>query len=183
MDALSFLLPSEKIAQVVYIIIFKRDSNESIMCVMPPSEPLLNVVRCVDECAAQRSCRCLSEQEAALAALVITSCRLKLILDGLRPRRFVLVFFSLPPSSSDSDPCSMYQPPQQPYPGPTPAYGHTYAPTPTYPPQGDVKNPYENGRFQPKKKLNDPIFLVLFVLQVGHAFLLFARERDIEQET
>ncbi|KAH6913822.1 integral to plasma membrane protein [Coprinopsis sp. MPI-PUGE-AT-0042] len=60
----------------------------------------------------------------------------------------------------------MYQPPQQPYPGPTPAYGHSYAPTPTYPPQGDVKNPYENGRFQPKKKLNDPIFLVLFVLQL-----------------
>ncbi|KAJ8076423.1 pH nine-sensitive protein 1 [Marasmius tenuissimus] len=68
--------------------------------------------------------------------------------------------------------------PQQgyaPYPGPTPSYGQPYAP----PPQnnyggggygGDVKDPYANDRFKPKSKINDPIFLVLFILQ----FLGFA---------
>lgn len=37
-------------------------------------------------------------------------------------------------------------------------YGQSY--------NGDVKNPYEGGRFKPKKTINDPIFLILFVLQV-----------------
>jgi len=58
---------------------------------------------------------------------------------------------------------------EQPYPGPTPAY----AAEPAYyvPPEqplygGDVKNPYEGGRFKPKKTINDPIFLILFILQL-----------------
>ncbi|KAL0581874.1 pH nine-sensitive protein 1, partial [Marasmius crinis-equi] len=70
------------------------------------------------------------------------------------------------------------QPPQgyAPYPGPTPAYGHSYAP----PPEnnygggygGDVKDPYANDRFKPKSRINDPIFLVLFILQFfGYAAL------------
>ncbi|KAG2015548.1 integral to plasma membrane protein [Coprinopsis cinerea AmutBmut pab1-1] len=62
----------------------------------------------------------------------------------------------------------MYQS-QAPYPGPTPTYNHAYAPTPpAYPPTygGDVKNPFENDRFKPKKKINDPIFLILFILQL-----------------
>ncbi|KAF8200821.1 plasma-membrane choline transporter-domain-containing protein [Pholiota molesta] len=37
-------------------------------------------------------------------------------------------------------------------------YGQSY--------NGDVKNPYEGGRFKPKKTINDPIFLILFVLQL-----------------
>jgi hypothetical protein len=53
---------------------------------------------------------------------------------------------------------------QQPYPGPTPNYNHAYAPTPQY--GADFKNPYEGDRFKPKKKINDPIFLVLFIAQV-----------------
>jgi len=64
----------------------------------------------------------------------------------------------------------MYQEP--PYPGPTPNYGggHAgYAPTPQQPTY-DQKSPYEGDRFKPKKRINDPIFLVLFVLQ----FLGFA---------
>ena len=55
---------------------------------------------------------------------------------------------------------------QQPYPGPTPNYGEPYqADAPNYG-NGDVKNPYEGDRFKPKKTINDPIFLVLFVAQV-----------------
>ncbi|RDB16947.1 Protein PNS1 [Hypsizygus marmoreus] len=67
----------------------------------------------------------------------------------------------------------MYQ--EQPYPGPTPNYGggynnnYAYAPTPQQPTY-DQKSPYENERFKPKKRINDPIFLILFVLQ----FLGFA---------
>ncbi|GLB37068.1 putative CTL (choline transporter-like) family protein [Lyophyllum shimeji] len=58
-----------------------------------------------------------------------------------------------------------------PYPGPTPNYGGGYggyAPTPQQP--YDQKSPYEGERFKPKKRINDPIFLILFVLQ----FLGFA---------
>ncbi|KAF8210279.1 plasma-membrane choline transporter-domain-containing protein [Mycena galopus ATCC 62051] len=56
--------------------------------------------------------------------------------------------------------------PQQPYPGPTPQYAPPqYAPPPTQPFYADTKSPYENGRFKPKKRINDPIFLVLFILQ------------------
>lgn len=32
---------------------------------------------------------------------------------------------------------------------------------------GDQKSPYENDRFQPKKRINDPFFLVFFILQVS----------------
>ncbi|KAF5348744.1 hypothetical protein D9758_006837 [Tetrapyrgos nigripes] len=64
---------------------------------------------------------------------------------------------------------SAQSPAYPPYPGPTPAYGQPYQP-----PQGeyatDVKNPYEGDRFKPKKKVNDPIFLILFIAQ----FLGFA---------
>ncbi|KAF9049737.1 plasma-membrane choline transporter-domain-containing protein [Panaeolus papilionaceus] len=66
----------------------------------------------------------------------------------------------------------MYEPAHSaPYPGPTPGYAQQY-----YPPQqanyGDVKDPYEGERFKPKKRINDPIFLILFVLQfVGFAVL------------
>ena len=31
---------------------------------------------------------------------------------------------------------------------------------------GDVKNPYEGERFKPKKRIKDPIFLLLFIAQV-----------------
>lgn len=61
----------------------------------------------------------------------------------------------------------MYEQPSAPYPGPNPNYGQQY-----YPPEqpilynSDSKNPYEGGRFKPKKTINDPIFLVLFILQV-----------------
>ncbi|KAJ7262170.1 plasma-membrane choline transporter-domain-containing protein [Mycena haematopus] len=67
---------------------------------------------------------------------------------------------------------------QQPYqyqpgapPGPTPQYAPPqYAPPPPEPFYNDTKSPYENGRFKPKKRINDPIVLVIFVLQ----FLGFA---------
>ncbi|KAF8161084.1 plasma-membrane choline transporter-domain-containing protein [Crassisporium funariophilum] len=82
----------------------------------------------------------------------------------------------------------MYQQPA-PYPGPTPAYGQPayYAP-PTQPMygnggngnyNGDVKNPFEGDRFKPKKRINDPIFLILFVLQ----FLGFAALSGIALNT
>jgi hypothetical protein len=62
-----------------------------------------------------------------------------------------------------------------PYPGPTPQYGQAqYPPYNNYVPpaqqvyaNGDTKNPYEGDRFRPKKKINDPIFLILFILQVS----------------
>ncbi|KAJ6499296.1 plasma-membrane choline transporter-domain-containing protein [Mycena sanguinolenta] len=69
-------------------------------------------------------------------------------------------------------PYGQYQPSYQPGapPGPTPQYAAPqYAPPPE-PFYGDTKSPYENGRFKPKKRINDPIVLVLFVLQ----FLGFA---------
>ncbi|KAG5640765.1 hypothetical protein DXG03_007253 [Asterophora parasitica] len=66
----------------------------------------------------------------------------------------------------------MYQDP--PYPGPTPSYGFQgygppphqgYAPPP-HQPAYDQKSPYEGDRFKPKKTINDPIVLALFILQV-----------------
>jgi hypothetical protein len=64
----------------------------------------------------------------------------------------------------------MYEQPSAPYPGPNPNYGQ---PAPYYnPPEqpilynGDSKDPYEGGRFKPKKTINDPVFLALFILQV-----------------
>ncbi|KAJ7096318.1 plasma-membrane choline transporter-domain-containing protein [Mycena epipterygia] len=54
-------------------------------------------------------------------------------------------------------------------PGPTPQYANQYQP-PSQPFYNDTKSPYENDRFKPKKTINDPIVLVIFVLQ----FLGFA---------
>ena len=62
-----------------------------------------------------------------------------------------------------------YQPVYEP--GSTSQYGGpSYAPPSGPPPQGyasDQKSPYEGGRFAPKKRLHDPIFLALFIAQVG----------------
>ncbi|KAJ7680327.1 plasma-membrane choline transporter-domain-containing protein [Mycena polygramma] len=76
---------------------------------------------------------------------------------------------------------SQWQQQQQAYPpyggapGPTPQYAPQYAAQGQYAPPSepfysDTKSPYENDRFKPKKRVNDPIVLVLFVLQ----FLGFA---------
>ncbi|KAF8345826.1 plasma-membrane choline transporter-domain-containing protein [Amanita rubescens] len=56
---------------------------------------------------------------------------------------------------------------QEPYPGPTTGYLQTYryAPTPTQPTY-DTKSPFDGDRFRPRKRINDPIFLVLFILQL-----------------
>jgi hypothetical protein len=61
------------------------------------------------------------------------------------------------------------------FPGPT----QPYAPSYNYNnnisrPQGDLKDPYAGDRFKPKKKVNDPILLVFFILQVRTFLLLFA---------
>ncbi|KAI0332325.1 DUF580-domain-containing protein [Cubamyces sp. BRFM 1775] len=60
-----------------------------------------------------------------------------------------------------------------PEPGPAPVYAPTtYAPPPPQPPYGgggyggDTKSPYEGERFKPKKRINDPIFLILFIAQL-----------------
>ncbi|KZT21437.1 DUF580-domain-containing protein [Neolentinus lepideus HHB14362 ss-1] len=47
-------------------------------------------------------------------------------------------------------------------PGPSPPYAQTQGFAPQYV-NGDNKSPYEGDRFKPKKRINDPIFLVLFV--------------------
>ncbi|KAF8658257.1 hypothetical protein AX16_002033 [Volvariella volvacea WC 439] len=58
-----------------------------------------------------------------------------------------------------------------PHPGPTPNYGFTGYGQVNQPQWGgDAKSPYDGDRFKPKKTINDPIFLVLFILQ----FLGFA---------
>lgn len=61
-----------------------------------------------------------------------------------------------------------YPPPQgAPYnPGQSAPYAQTYQP----PPPQDVYKSEKNGeyeRFRPKKRINDPIFLVLFIAQVS----------------
>ncbi len=60
---------------------------------------------------------------------------------------------------------------QEPYPGPTTGYLQTYryAPTPTQPTY-DTKSPFDGDRFRPRKRINDPIFLVLFILQARIRF-------------
>ena len=65
---------------------------------------------------------------------------------------------------------------QEPYPGPTTGYPQTYryAPTPTQPTY-DTKSPFDGDRFRPRKRINDPIFLVLFILQAS--ILLFMSSR------
>jgi len=72
------------------------------------------------------------------------------------------------------------QPSGAPYPGPNPNYGQPYSP-PEQPIlyNGDSKDPYEGGRFKPKKTINDPIFLILFILQ----FLGFAALSGIALNT
>jgi hypothetical protein len=58
---------------------------------------------------------------------------------------------------------------------PSPGYTPNYYPPPG-PPQpyqeqagynADQKSPYEGDRFKPKKRINDPIFLIFFLLQVS----------------
>lgn len=70
--------------------------------------------------------------------------------------------------------------------GPNPGYSQTYAPPPG-PPQGypppqgeyDQKSPYEGDRFKPKKRINDPIILILFVLTVRpHGTIKFGALSD-----
>lgn len=51
-----------------------------------------------------------------------------------------------------------------------------FAPPSGPPPMGpngyptDNKSPFENGRFMPKKRINDPIFLILYLLFVSTLF-------------
>ena len=66
---------------------------------------------------------------------------------------------------------SSYQPVYEPgppsnYPGPSgpPPAQSDYA--------ADIKDPYAGGRFAPKKRINDPIFLALFIAQVSVTNLL-----------
>jgi hypothetical protein len=54
-----------------------------------------------------------------------------------------------------------------PYPGPTPNYGGDQYIPPTEHLVPDTKSPYDYGRFRPKKTINDPIFLIFFILQVS----------------
>lgn len=55
-----------------------------------------------------------------------------------------------------------------PFPGPTQPYAppYDYNNNNVSKPGGDYKDPYSGDRFKPKKKINDPIFLILFILQV-----------------
>ncbi|KAF8234031.1 DUF580-domain-containing protein [Tricholoma matsutake] len=52
-----------------------------------------------------------------------------------------------------------------PYPGPTPVYGGDPYEPPTQHLVSDNKTPYDHGRFKPKKTINDPFFLIFFILQ------------------
>lgn len=80
-----------------------------------------------------------------------------------------------------------YQPMQNNY--PAPGYPPQYAPPPQPPVQqqynpggGDSKSPYEGNRFKPQKRINDPIFLILFILQVSipiHFYLLSTQDAYI----
>jgi len=56
----------------------------------------------------------------------------------------------------------VYEAGSAPSPGFTPAYGAPHEGPSYY----DSKSPYEGDRFKPKKRINDPVFLILFVLQV-----------------
>jgi len=64
------------------------------------------------------------------------------------------------------------------YPGPTPSYSQSYPPTHPFEQhapfvqsyENDTKIPYNDGRFQPKKRINDPIFLILFILTVCNLY-------------
>jgi hypothetical protein len=53
------------------------------------------------------------------------------------------------------------------FPGPTQPYAPSYNYNNSISrPQGDLKDPYAGDRFKPKKKVNDPILLVFFILQL-----------------
>jgi len=74
-------------------------------------------------------------------------------------------------------------------PGPAPGYPQNYIPPPGPPPQasyqGDAgygieqKSPYDGDRFKPKKRINDPIFLIFFVLQVNEQLTMLRAHVDI----
>ena len=80
-----------------------------------------------------------------------------------------------------------YQEVGTPAPGPAPYYAENpYAPPqseqyayggqgPSY--GGDTKSPYEGERFKPKKRINDPIFLILFIAQVSLLFCVYPPRR------
>lgn len=59
--------------------------------------------------------------------------------------------------------------PQQgtPYPGPTPNYNQGYQPQENNYGEEFKADPYAGERFKPKKRVNDPIFLILFLLQLA----------------
>lgn len=59
-----------------------------------------------------------------------------------------------------------------PYPGPTPN-----APTNNTIKESVTKDPYQRGRFKPEKKINDPIILVFFILQVCDYFVSMTYNR------
>jgi len=62
---------------------------------------------------------------------------------------------------------------------PRPGYSQPYAQPvsqPQYDPQAfrNQKSPFDDGRFQPKKRINDIFFLILFILQVSASnFVLY----------
>ncbi|EJD03315.1 DUF580-domain-containing protein [Fomitiporia mediterranea MF3/22] len=68
-------------------------------------------------------------------------------------------------------------PPQEAQPMYTPGHSQPYAPGAPPPPEAggygaDVKSPYEGERFKPKKRVKDPVFLVLFITQlVGYCII------------
>lgn len=92
-----------------------------------------------------------------------------------RPRNFAhdlgrcktsVAMSSWQPSASPNGYQPVYGAPD---PGPAPYYAQTsYAPPPPQPGYGgDSKSPYAGERFKPKKRINDPIFLILFIAQVS----------------
>ena len=78
-----------------------------------------------------------------------------------------------------SSPPHPYQPVYAPAPGPSAPYAEPYVPPAEYAYGygqgggdqssygGDHKSPFEGDRFKPKKRINDPIFLILFIAQVS----------------
>jgi hypothetical protein len=60
---------------------------------------------------------------------------------------------------------------------PKPGHSQPYAQPvvqPQYDPQSSAnqQSPFEDGRFQPKKRVNDIVFLILFILQVRLRYFL-----------
>ncbi|GBE81179.1 DUF580-domain-containing protein [Sparassis latifolia] len=84
-------------------------------------------------------------------------------------------------NKTSNSPDHRYQPVYQP--GPTPNYAETsYAPPPQPPYDqtyggggyGDQKSPFEGDRFKPRPRINDPIFLIFFILQFAGFTVLSA---------